>query len=576
MKAGEILISGIFNGSRLLEVPFYQRAYVWQEEQWERLLEDLKYVTKIRQQYFMGSIILKSGRTLNTWEKYSECRGVIDGQQRLTTLLIFMKALCLKKNENDLFERDFILEDGSIALRHGQNDVEAFKKVVEAKTASPIDNIKPKSQIIDAFNYFCENIEPNLYDRSAIRKNLQFVCIDLAEDEDEQQVFDTINSLGVRLTTAELLKNYFFNQNNVDEYKQKWLDVFEKDDEAKTYWDTEIEAGRIRRSMIDLFFDSYFQIFVQDSRYSVLTEDKLMYDRVDRLAKSYQHFINKYCNGDKNVILSSLKEYAECFRESFDPSCCERSIPATYGIDRLNVLIFGLKNTTMIPYVLYLAKNVTNQNEFNQICRVLESYIMRRIVVHATTKNYNRLYTSLILNQICDAKSLLDRLSNVNDSTIFVPTDTDLENGFKNTKLYNLQTKGILYFIESGIRPANSATALLGFDGYSLEHLLPKKWRNNWPACENDEAARERDSKLLTIGNLAIITQSLNASIRDSDWETKKEGKKNKPGLILCAAGLNTLKEALTKTDWNEAEIDARAHWLYEEAAKLWKLYDIL
>ena len=61
MKAGEILISGIFNGSRLLEVPFYQRAYVWQEEQWERLLEDLKYVTSTRKQYFMGSIILKSG-----------------------------------------------------------------------------------------------------------------------------------------------------------------------------------------------------------------------------------------------------------------------------------------------------------------------------------------------------------------------------------------------------------------------------------------------------------------------------------------------------------------------------------
>ena len=64
MKAGEILISGIFNGSRLLEVPFYQRAYVWQEEQWERLLEDLKYVTSTRKQYFMGSIILKSGRTI--------------------------------------------------------------------------------------------------------------------------------------------------------------------------------------------------------------------------------------------------------------------------------------------------------------------------------------------------------------------------------------------------------------------------------------------------------------------------------------------------------------------------------
>ena len=262
MKAGEILISGIFNGSRLLEVPFYQRAYVWQEEQWERLLEDLKYVTSTRKQYFMGSIILKSGRTLNTWEKYSECKVIIDGQQRLTTLLIFMKVLCLKKQENRLFERDYILEDDSVALRHGQSDIEAFKKVVAAETDDPIDNTEPKSQIIEAFNYFCENIEPDCYDRTAIRQNVQFVCIDLTEDEDEQQVFDTINSLGVRLTTAELLKNYFFNRNNVTEYKEKWVGVFEKDDEAKGYWDTEIESGRIRRSMIDIFFDSYFQIFV--------------------------------------------------------------------------------------------------------------------------------------------------------------------------------------------------------------------------------------------------------------------------------------------------------------------------
>lgn len=572
MKAGEILISGIFNGSRLLEVPFYQRAYVWQEEQWERWLEDLKYVTSTRKQYFMGSIILKNGRTLNTWEKYSECKVIIDGQQRMTTLLIFMKVLCLKKGENMLFERDFILEDNSVALRHGQSDIEAFKKISEAKTVDLIDNTEPKSQIIEAFNYFCENIDESLYDRTAIKQNIQFVCIDLTEDEDEQQVFDTINTLGVRLTTAELLKNYFFNQNNVSEYQQKWIGVFEKDDEARIYWDTEIESGRVRRSMIDIFFDSYFQLFVQDNKYGVTTEDKLMYARVDRLAKSYQHFINTYCQGDKNVILSSMKEYADCFRENFDPTFCERSIPATYGIERLNVLIFGLKNTTMIPYVLYLARNVTNQDEFNQICRVLESYVMRRMVVHATTKNYNNLYISLILNQINDADSLVKRLSAGNDSTTFIPTDADLEEGFKYSKLYNLQTKGIIYLIESGIRPSNSATALLGFDGYSLEHLMPKKWRNKWEMCANDELVKERDSKLLTLGNLAIITQSLNASIRDSDWSTKKAGKKNKPGLDLCAIGLNTLSDALSKTEWNEAEIDARAQWLYGQAANLWKI----
>ena len=572
MKAGEILISGIFNSSRLLEVPFYQRAYVWQEEQWERLLEDLQFITNSRKQYFMGSIILKNERMLNTWEKYSECKVIIDGQQRLTTLLIFMKVLCLKNDENKLFERDYILEDDSIALRHGQSDIDAFKKVVDATVAEPIDNSELKSQIIEAFNYFCENIDESLYDRTIIRQNMQFVCIDLTEDEDEQQVFDTINSLGVRLTTAELLKNYFFNKYNVSEYKGKWVDVFEKDDEAKTYWDTEIEAGRVRKSMIDLFFDSYFQIFIQDGKYGVTAEDKVTYARVDRLAKSYQHFIIKYCDDDKNVILESMKEYAECFREIFDPSCCDRSIPATYGIERLNIVIFGLKNTTLIPYILYIAQNITNQNEFNNICRILESYVMRRMVVHATTKNYNKLFTSLILNSVKDADSLLERLNLSNDSTTFIPTDDELKKGFEESKLYNLQTKGILYLIESGIRPANSATSLLGFDGYSLEHLMPKKWRNNWPECESDELSKKRDSKLLTLGNLAIITQSLNASIRDSDWETKKMGKKNKIGLNMCAAGLNTLNDALGKEVWDENEIDKRAEWLYGEAVNLWKL----
>lgn len=572
MKAGEILISGIFNGSRLLEVPFYQRSYVWNEEQWERLLEDLKYVTSTRKQYFMGSIILKSGRILNTWERYSECKVIIDGQQRMTTLLILMKVLCLKNNENRLFERDFILEDESVALRHGQCDIDAFKKVVDAQIADPIENFEPKSQIIEAFNYFCQNIDASQFDRTIIRQNIQFVCIDLAEDEDEQQVFDTINSIGVRLTTAELLKNYFFNRNNVAEYKEKWAGVFEKDDDAKTFWNTEIESGRIRRSMIDIFFDSYFQIFVQDSSYGVSTEDKLMYARVDHLSKSYQHFINKYCNSDKNIILAKLKEYADCFREIFDPSCCQRALPATYGIERLNVIIFGLKNTTMIPYVLFLAKRVTSQNEFNQLCRVLESYVMKRMVVHATTKNYNNLYTSLILNQVCDADTLSTRLLEADDSTSYVPSDSDLENGFKYSKLYNLQTRGILYLIESGIRPANSATILLGFDGYSLEHLIPKKWRNNWEPLQTEELAKERDSKLLTLGNLAIITQSLNASIRDANWTTKKTGKKNKLGLNICADGLITLSDALNKDDWNESEIEARALWLYIQARNLWKI----
>ena len=573
MKAGEIIINGIFNGSRLLEVPFYQRSYVWDEEQWDRFLADMEFVTKTKKPYFLGSIIFKNGPTPNTWDNFSDCKIVIDGQQRLTTLIIFFKVLCLKTNVNGLFNREFRLEDDTIVLRHGRNDVAAFEKVMNQTEATEIKNETPASHIISAFNYFLKHMNPEKIDRKVIKQNVQFVCIDLLDGEDEQQVFDTINSLGVRLTTAELLKNYFYNRDNVREYENNWVAIFEKDSEARLYWEQELETGRIKRSLINIFFDAYFQLFLQDKQYNISAEDKIVYSRLDHLAKSYQDFIERYCNGDKSVVLGPMAEYAKCFAETFKPEYCNMGIPASSGIERINVILFGLKNTTLIPYILYVSKNVINQNELNKIYSVLESYIMRRLVVHATTKNYNNLFTSLILNGVLDAQTLKERLNKGSDATTYVPTNEDLLHGFQESKLINLQTRGILYFIESGIRPSRSSTALLGFNSYSLEHLLPKKWRNNWDACATQELARQRDSILLTLGNLAIIPQSLNASIRDGNWATKKAGKgPNNPGLAICAAGLSTIHDALQKDVWNESEISQRAIWLYEQAKSLWEL----
>lgn len=573
MKAGEILINGIFNGSRLLEVPFYQRAYVWDEEQWDRFLSDMEFVTKTKKSYFLGSIIFKSGKTPNTWDHFSDCKVIIDGQQRLTTLVIFFKALCLKKNENRLFERDFCLEDNTIVLQHGKNDIAAFEKVMRQDKVEELPNEVPASQIISAFNYFMKKIDSDKLDRNIIKQNVQFVCIDLLDGEDEQQVFDTINSLGVRLTTAELLKNYFYNKENVKEYEENWVSIFEKDSDTRMYWEQELETGRIKRSLIDIFFDAYFQIFLQDKQYNISTEDKIVFSRVDHLAKSYQDFINIYCNGDKNVVLGPMAEYAKCFAETFRPEYCNMGLPAAPGVERVNVILFGLKNTTIIPYVLYVAKNVTDKEELFKIYGVLESYLMKRMVVHAPTKNYNNLFTSLILNNVLDSESLKERLRRGNDATTYVPSNDDLLNGFKTAKLINLQTRGILYLLESGIRPAKSSTALLGFNNYSLEHLMPKKWRNNWPPCATELQAQQRDSILLTLGNLAIIPQSLNASIRDSSWETKKEGKgSNNPGLSVCAAGLATIHDVLQKDTWDEDEIDNRADWLFENASSLWDM----
>jgi uncharacterized protein with ParB-like and HNH nuclease domain len=278
MDAGKRTINDIFNGNRILEIPFFQRSYVWGEEQWERLLEDMYDVCSTNKTYFLGSVILKQQPT-NTTNKVGDRRIVIDGQQRLTTLNIFFKVLCLKTNKNNTFERIFKLLTNDIALRHNHNDIESFENIINL---SALDKINKQDNVSDCYEYFNENMDINKLNINTILSKILFVGIDIDESEDEQQIFDTINSLGVKLTTAELLKNYFFSRDNILMYDSYWKDVFELDDETKEYWDTEVTTGRIKRTFIDLFLFSYLQIKIESKGINVKTEDKIEFSRVEQ------------------------------------------------------------------------------------------------------------------------------------------------------------------------------------------------------------------------------------------------------------------------------------------------------
>lgn len=106
MEAGKRTINDLFNGNRTLKIPFFQRAYVWKQENWERFLDDMVYVSQSKLPYFFGSVILKQEHT-DSSINMGDIRMLIDGQQRLTTLHIFFKVLYLKLNKNSSFERVF-------------------------------------------------------------------------------------------------------------------------------------------------------------------------------------------------------------------------------------------------------------------------------------------------------------------------------------------------------------------------------------------------------------------------------------------------------------------------------------
>ena len=567
MEAGKRTINDIFNGNRILEIPFFQRSYVWGEEQWERLLTDMVEVSKTNKPYFLGSVILKQQIT-DTKRSVGDVRTVVDGQQRLTTLNIFFKTLCLKLKQNSLFERVFKLINNDIALLHNHNDIGAFNEILGL--SSPVET-QGKDNISQAYNYFLNNIEPNLLNIQNILTNIMFVGIDLGVDEDEQQIFDTINSLGMRLTTAELLKNYLFSRDDLHSYTENWKKIFELSHEQKEFWDMEITAGRIKRNNIDLFFYSFLQIKIQDKKLKVKSDDKNSFSKVEGLFDSYKRFITDY-KIDKNEIILEIKEYATIYQKFIDFDVIDRALTNKNGIDRINAIIFGLENTTLIPYVLFVLKNAHNLSEINNICGYLESYIMRRMICRTTNKNYNQLFSErLISNNILTKEKLKEYINSLSDKINYMPADPDLRHGFHNSKLINKQTAGIIYFIESKIRNTNiHSTALLGLNRYSLEHLMPKKWLNNWEPTSTEEEKIIRNRKLLTLGNLAIITSSLNTSIRDSSWVVKKVGKKDKKGLTHYSAGIDTLGEFLPLKIWDEDSIEERANFLYEKASSIW------
>lgn len=569
MDAGKRTINDIFNGNRVLEIPFFQRAYVWGQPQWERLLEDMKAISKSNKPYFLGSVILKQQET-TTGSRIGDKRTVIDGQQRLTTLNIFFKVLCLKTNENSTFDRSFKLRDNSNALLHNHNDIQAFNEIL---ALTELKDLEGESNITQAYNYFKDNLDPDDLNLDSILSNVLFVGIDLSQEEDEQQIFDTINSLGVKLTTAELLKNYFFNRDDIEKYNEYWKEVFEKDEETKNYWDREIIAGRLRRTFIDLFFFAYLQIKIQETDFKVKGEDKDAYAKVEHLFESYKNFIKSYLNNNKEAILSEIKEYALLFKKNFNYEILGEELTQDFGIDRINTIIFGLDTTTLIPYTLYILRNISDETTKNELFGIIETYIMRRMITHSNTKNYNQLFTDkLINNRVLSKQEFLDYIEKRDDKVNFLPTDEELEKGFNSSILINKQSAGILYLIESKIRNEKDSTALLGINKYSLEHLMPKKWRNNWDKLSSKESEINRDRKLLTLGNLTIITQSLNSSIRDSKWEDKLKGKNKKGGLKEYSGGLKTISQFLEYPEWDEKTIEERALFLYEKAKQIWKI----
>lgn len=571
MNASKAKIGDIFQNSRLLVIPYFQRSYVWKEQDWENFTKSVDYLQENAAPYFFGSIILKKDEH---GKDVSEQHIVIDGQQRITTMVLFMKALSLKAGKGPDFKFQFVLDNPTFTpvVKHNKHDKAAFMEILKAET--PKAQINSKGNIVNAYRYFEKYIEdkcPTPFSASelwrAMMYYITFVKIELDQDDDEQKIFDTINSLGVELTTGELLKNYFFDEKNETIYDKKWSPVFDLTTEDNAYWTGELTKGRIKDNNTELFFYAYLQIKMQDRSIGISTEDRKKYRHRDKsMFDNYKEMIKKY-DLNKDEIIDEVIEYATIYKNNFNIDVLDNGLSATPSFKRISALMYATRSMTMVPYCLYILKNVTDIAEQQRIFDYLEKYMMRRFVCGSKNNNYSDLFSENLIGQnknsyielkdYIEAKPYSDNLA--------MPTDADIDNAVANLSA-GQNTQTVLYMLESKLNSLAATGYSSGYNNYILDNVMPVKDCPNWPL--NGQTQEERKTLATNLGNVILIHKDKGLASR-----VKTESFINKKRIIEeDVREVEVSKNILNPQVWTENMILTRANWLAEKIKNVWRV----
>jgi len=568
-------LKSYFQGDRQWIVPFFQRPYVWDEDNWVSLWENILQIYKGHQEgrgreHFIGTIIVKErpAKRLgqNPWD-------LVDGQQRLATVSILLKCLrdsCkgelpkLKDQISSLLLFENSKGEAFTRIKTSRNDLRYFDEIIRDHKTTDLPN--QDHRMLRAYRYFKEQVKSFTDDqidtlKAVILEKVQVVSMMLSSDDDEQVIFDTINSLGVRLTTAELLKNHIFRDEELEHlYTTLWEPVFEADEKTVTFWDKDKTAGRLIRKNIEVLLYCYLMIATQSEI------------QLDSLYKEYKNWLKDKSDDDKRKFLEDLRQYAEYFADFPEG---ERLNEISYVEDekRFFHVVENLAITTVYPLILFIYREVTDRNERRSILKLLESYLVRRNICRWTTKNYNNLFMSMIRtlvgrrdgSQQVSAGSIKDILSSFTEETNRFPDDAEVRAAFGASSLSNQNAREILYLIALYQKKSPLAdVAKLSLSSYSVEHMMPVKWQQNWPIVDPvDQPPPSRDKAIRILGNLTLVTGRLNSKLSNAAWDEKKK-------TLRRYSSLNITTDYLDGDGWDETSIYSRARDLAELAVEMW------
>ena len=619
MEANAAAVLDLFETKMQIEVPLFQRQYVWEREKhWEPLWEDIsrkftEYLEGRRDAplHFLGAMVLDQKQTPTT---HVPRRQVIDGQQRLTTLQIFLAALrdfCREQGCDELADEceGFTLNRGMMAspevdrfkVRPTQADRTQFHDVVASGSRTEVERLHPpvrkkyarkltpRPRMVEAYLFFHDQLteffvgtpeeaplasEHSLSTRlgecfQALKNALQVVVIDLGGDDDAQVIFETLNARGEPLLPADLLRNFIFlraarSEEPQEELYEEYWRPFDDD-----FWRVPVRQGRLSRPRSDLFLQHF------------LASREGRDIPIGHLFVEYRHWINRRSPfGTVRDELATLARQRDDFRRIIDPHRDDPLFATSQFLDAFDV-------RTAYPLLLAMLDARPSREEIVAMGRVIQSYILRRAVLGLGTKNYNRLFlqaTRALQQSEFTASALTEQLGTASGGTGW-PGDEAFREAWMTQHVYWVMNNPKLVHILKRLSDAflDSKSEQVTVEGpLSVEHLLPQSWREHWPLPDGSrgltneelsvaggddpraEATRKRTQLLHTIGNLTILPPGTNSWVSNAGWEEKRPKILSKSLLPINAGSLYAAES------WDEGAIEQRGGALFEKALAIW------
>ena len=552
MQAINRKFTDIINGTTQFLVPVFQRDYKWTEDQCGRMWQDIRNAgVGTDEGHFLGSIVY-----IATADSSAGCTRwlVVDGQQRLTTLTLLMVALrdYIKESkwsggpDSPTPERidAYFLINGlepnhrRYKLRLRRSDNATLRALIDG-TALPVKHSATIQSTYALFReYVRECADPDLIYRGA--SNLVIVDVTLHRNVDDPQlVFESLNSTGVDLSQADLVRNYLLM--GLEEHEQTRL--------YKEYWSGVEELFRKSAGVMNSFIRDYVAVVthatkqIRDDRIYdefkeafPLSEIKQLESRLDDISRNARYYA-AFMIGDKN--------------------------------SRLDEAMRNVRQLAQVPAILVMRlygsfeDGSLSEPDFVRALSLIESYILRRAVCRMQTRGYWTVFNRLAqrLDQASPLDSLKVELLMLRTGNYRFPTDAEYKKALVEEDLYELRICwNLLVRLENAETKEPSDTSKL-----SIEHIMPQNenlppaWRemlgSGWKEVQTDWLHR--------LGNLTLT--AYNSTYSDRPFEEKKT---IQGGFDDSAVRLN--KFVRNQPVWTKAEMEERGEILADRAIKIW------